>query len=85
MPDGASAYYSCSQNSADVFALRQISLVPKGFPVSPEGDEFTKDIRQMMMGCYVSFGRFPNLFCGKFLNHDEYCKRRGRSFNAQVA
>jgi plasmid stabilization system protein ParE len=32
--------------------LKQLSLVPKGFPLAPENDEFSEEIRQMVMGRY---------------------------------
>lgn len=32
--------------------LRQLSLVPKGFPLAPENDEFSEEIRQMIVGRY---------------------------------
>jgi len=32
--------------------LRQLSIVPKGFPVAPEDDEFSEQIRQMIVGRY---------------------------------
>ena len=31
---------------------KQLSLVPQGFPVAPEDDEFTEEIRQMIVGRY---------------------------------
>lgn len=31
---------------------RQLSLVPRGFPLAPENDEFVEEIRQMMVGRY---------------------------------
>ena len=30
----------------------QLSLVPKGFPIAPENDEFSEEIRQMIVGRY---------------------------------
>ena len=30
----------------------QLSLVPKGFPLAPEDDEFSEEIRQMVVGRY---------------------------------
>ena len=32
--------------------LRQLSIVPKGFPIAPEDDEFAEEIRQMIVGRY---------------------------------
>ncbi len=32
--------------------LRQLSIVPKGFPIAPEDDEFAEEIRQMFVGRY---------------------------------
>ena len=32
--------------------LRQLSLMPKGFPVAPEDDDFNEQIRQMIVGRY---------------------------------
>jgi plasmid stabilization system protein ParE len=32
--------------------LRQLSIVPKGFPLAPEDDEFSEEIRQMIVGRY---------------------------------
>jgi len=32
--------------------LRQLSIVPKGFPVAPEDDDFNEQIRQMIVGRY---------------------------------
>jgi plasmid stabilization system protein ParE len=31
---------------------KQLSLVPKGFPLAPEDDEFSEEIRQMIVGRY---------------------------------
>jgi len=31
---------------------RQLSLIPKGFPIAPEDDEFSEEIRQMIVGRY---------------------------------
>ena len=31
---------------------KQLSLVPKGFPLAPEADEFSEEIRQMIVGRY---------------------------------
>ena len=31
---------------------KQLSLVPKGFPIAPEDDEFSEEIRQMIVGRY---------------------------------
>ena len=31
---------------------KQLSLVPKGFQLAPENDEFTEEIRQMIVGRY---------------------------------
>jgi len=31
---------------------RQLSLVPRGFPLAPENDEFFEEIRQMIVGRY---------------------------------
>ena len=30
----------------------QLALIPKGFPLAPENNEFTDEIRQMMVGRY---------------------------------
>jgi plasmid stabilization system protein ParE len=30
----------------------QLSLMPKGFPLAPEDDEFSEEIRQMIVGRY---------------------------------
>ena len=32
--------------------LQQLSLVPGGFPLAPENDEFAEEIRQMIAGRY---------------------------------
>jgi len=32
--------------------LRQLSILPKGFPVAPEDDEFSEEIRQMVVDRY---------------------------------
>jgi len=32
--------------------LRQLSIVPKGFPIAPEDEEFAEEIRQMIVGRY---------------------------------
>ena len=32
--------------------LKQLSLVPKGFPLAPEDDELSEEIRQMIVGRY---------------------------------
>ena len=32
--------------------LRQLSILPKGFPVAPENDEFSEEIRQMVVDRY---------------------------------
>ena len=31
---------------------KQLSLVPKGFPLAPENEEFSEEIRQMIVGRY---------------------------------
>ena|ERR1044071_5947799 len=31
---------------------RQLSIVPNGFPLAPEDDEFSEEIRQMVVGRY---------------------------------
>ena len=31
---------------------KQLSVIPKGFPLAPENDEFTEEIRQMIVGRY---------------------------------
>lgn len=31
---------------------RQLSIVPKGFPIAPEDEEFAEEIRQMIVGRY---------------------------------
>jgi len=31
---------------------KQLSLIPKGFPIAPEDDEFSEEIRQMIVGRY---------------------------------
>ncbi len=31
---------------------QQLAAVPKGFPLAPEDDEFTEEIRQMVVGRY---------------------------------
>ena len=31
---------------------KQLSLMPKGFPLAPEDDEFSEEIRQMIVGRY---------------------------------
>jgi plasmid stabilization system protein ParE len=33
-------------------AFKQLSVVPKGFPLAPEDDEFSEEIRQMVAGRY---------------------------------
>lgn len=35
-----------------VVIFKQLSLVPKGFPLAPEDDEFSEEIRQMIVGRY---------------------------------
>ncbi|PYP87828.1 MAG: hypothetical protein DMF61_09295 [Blastocatellia bacterium AA13] len=32
--------------------FKQLALVPKGFPLAPEDDEFSEEIRQMVVGRY---------------------------------
>jgi plasmid stabilization system protein ParE len=32
--------------------FRQLSLMPKGFPLAPEDDEFSEEIRQMIVNRY---------------------------------
>jgi plasmid stabilization system protein ParE len=32
--------------------FKQLALVPKGFPLAPEDDEFSEQIRQMIVGRY---------------------------------
>jgi len=32
--------------------LKQLSLMPRGFPLAPERDEFPEEIRQMIVGRY---------------------------------
>jgi plasmid stabilization system protein ParE len=32
--------------------LKQLSIVPKGFPIAPEDEEFAEEIRQMIVGRY---------------------------------
>jgi len=32
--------------------LKQLAVVPKGFPLAPEDDEFSEEIRQMVVGRY---------------------------------
>jgi plasmid stabilization system protein ParE len=32
--------------------LQQLGVVPKGFPLAPEDDEFSEEIRQMAIGRY---------------------------------
>jgi len=32
--------------------LKQLSLIPNGFPLAPEDDEFAEEIRQMIVGRY---------------------------------
>ena len=32
--------------------LKQLTLVPRGFPLAPEDDEFSEEIRQMIVGRY---------------------------------
>jgi plasmid stabilization system protein ParE len=31
---------------------KQLSIMPKGFPIAPEDDEFAEEIRQMVIGRY---------------------------------
>jgi plasmid stabilization system protein ParE len=31
---------------------KQLSLIPKGFPLAPEDDEFSEEIRQLIVGRY---------------------------------
>jgi len=31
---------------------KQLSIVPRGFPLAPENDEFAEEIRQMIVGRY---------------------------------
>jgi plasmid stabilization system protein ParE len=33
-------------------ASKQLGVVPKGFPLAPEDDEFSEEIRQMVVGRY---------------------------------
>ncbi len=35
-----------------IAVFRQLSPMPKGFPLAPENDEFSEEIRQMMVGRY---------------------------------
>ena len=32
--------------------FRQLSLMPRGFPIAPEDDEFSEEIRQVIVGRY---------------------------------
>ena len=32
--------------------LNQLALIPKGFPLAPEDEEFSEEIRQMVVGRY---------------------------------
>src|SRR5262245_40198766 len=32
---------------------KQLGLIPKGFPAAPEDEEFSEEIRQMIVGRYV--------------------------------
>jgi len=32
--------------------FKQLAIVPKGFPLAPEDDEFSEEIRQMIVGRY---------------------------------
>jgi plasmid stabilization system protein ParE len=32
--------------------FKQLAVVPKGFPLAPEDDEFSQEIRQMVVGRY---------------------------------
>lgn len=32
--------------------FKQLAVVPKGFPLAPEDDEFSEEIRQMVVGRY---------------------------------
>jgi plasmid stabilization system protein ParE len=32
--------------------FKQLAVVPSGFPLAPEGDEFSEEIRQMVVGRY---------------------------------
>ena len=38
-----------------VAVSQQLSIVPKGFPLAPEDDEFSEEIRQMVVGRYRVF------------------------------
>ena len=38
-----------------VAVSKQLSIVPKGFPLAPEDDEFSEEIRQMVVGRYRVF------------------------------
>jgi plasmid stabilization system protein ParE len=33
-------------------ALKQLGVIPKAFPLAPEDDEFSEEIRQMLVGRY---------------------------------
>src|SRR6266550_1508859 len=33
-------------------ALKQLGVIPKAFPLAPEDDEFSEEIRQMVVGRY---------------------------------
>ncbi len=33
-------------------AAKQLGVVPKGFPLAPENEEFSEEIRQMVVGRY---------------------------------
>ena len=35
-----------------VAVSQQLSIVPKGFPLAPEDDEFSEEMRQMVVGRY---------------------------------
>ena len=35
-----------------IAVIKQLSLVPKGFPLAPENEEFAEEIRQMVVGRY---------------------------------
>src|SRR5216684_906755 len=52
----------------------QLAVVPKGFILAPEDDEFSEEIRQMVVGRYLATGycsrsRLAKFMCSTFVEH----------------
>ena len=49
---GASARLSIGLANCEARSVKQLGVVPKGFPLAPENEEFSEEIRQMVVGRY---------------------------------